>query len=994
MRSIRLLVIMFAALAMTEISAQQCRPLNDSAVLVDFYGASKGLSWKVKWDLNKPFRTWPGITVNQSGCVTRLELPDNNLQGNITNLDLPFLEYLDVSGNNMLSTLPALSKLPSLKHLNLSGNRFRGSLPALTASVKLEKYEANNNQFDGGIPDYSALTELRVFNLSNNSLTGQIGVTAHFSKLTHLYLNNNHFQGNIPAIIDKMDLVDIDLSANQFTGGLPELDGLTKLTKVNFSENRLSGSFQWPVSVPELHSINISHNLLSDTIPPTGPVGKLSLFLASNNQFTGSIPEMDLPQLERLLLAQNQLTGTIPDLANLPNLEQFSFRHNELEDIDFEPGFLNQIAFADISENRFTFQDLVPFRNFRGTTISLFPQKKIPFKTPEFTVTKGNNYTIVLDTDEDHGNTDFQWFKDGKRLPVGKTENFSISNVIPRDAGIYTVTLTNSQFVGFPIMSEEFSLSVNCPQVIAERKIYLCPGEEFTYKGMVISKDTTFADTVLTQNDLVCDSLYLFDVQRYQPDSVFAEVELCQGEIYYFGPDSLVLTASGLYLDTFPNIGGCDSIVLLDLTFRASYSQTVDVGICPSDSLVFKDSVYYEDVDLVDSLKTIDGCDSLVFMKVRFSDPVRTTTRFDICAGDSILIDGVYYSSSTSWTDTLIAKGGCDSISTVQIEVRDIFEQTLNVSLCSPESYPWQGINLTESGLYSDTLQTVHGCDSIIHLNLTVSPSYFSRDTMLICAGDSVFFNQTWLTGPGIYFSDYSTVNGCDSMAVLVIQEQEYAEKWESYEICVGDTIVLNNKSYAQPGIFQDTLISESSCDTLITIEIVLNRLEILDSTVVGAGSEDSTGSISVEIGGGVEPYSYQWSTGDTTAVLDSVPPGEYTLMVTDSTGCTTSFDLAVPLMTFVRQRVEEKNWISLRPNYLDRGRASEVVLEVHEEIRQVEISLYNELGIRLETRKSDLLQRGGSIQWKLGNLPAGMYYFHVREAGKIPFQVMRLVIF
>ncbi len=46
-------------------------------------------------------------------------------------------------------------------------------------------------------------------------------------------------------------------------------------------------------------------------------------------------------------------------------------------------------------------------------------------------------------------------------------------------------------------------------------------------------------------------------------------------------------------------------------------------------------------------------------------------------------------------------------------------------------------------------------------------------------------------------------------------------------------------------------------------------------------------GSITPIVTGGVPPYSYLWSTGITTPVLQNVPQGSYTLIVTDAAGCT-----------------------------------------------------------------------------------------------------------
>src|SRR5678816_3974763 len=46
-----------------------------------------------------------------------------------------------------------------------------------------------------------------------------------------------------------------------------------------------------------------------------------------------------------------------------------------------------------------------------------------------------------------------------------------------------------------------------------------------------------------------------------------------------------------------------------------------------------------------------------------------------------------------------------------------------------------------------------------------------------------------------------------------------------------------------------------------------------------------STGYIHPQIGGGIPPYTYLWSTGDTTLNIDNIPAGTYTLTVHDFVG-------------------------------------------------------------------------------------------------------------
>src|SRR5690606_7549366 len=48
----------------------------------------------------------------------------------------------------------------------------------------------------------------------------------------------------------------------------------------------------------------------------------------------------------------------------------------------------------------------------------------------------------------------------------------------------------------------------------------------------------------------------------------------------------------------------------------------------------------------------------------------------------------------------------------------------------------------------------------------------------------------------------------------------------------------------------------------------------------------DNTGAVNVRISGGVTPYRYKWSNGDTTRNISGLPIGKYTLTATDANGC------------------------------------------------------------------------------------------------------------
>ncbi len=63
-------------------------------------------------------------------------------------------------------------------------------------------------------------------------------------------------------------------------------------------------------------------------------------------------------------------------------------------------------------------------------------------------------------------------------------------------------------------------------------------------------------------------------------------------------------------------------------------------------------------------------------------------------------------------------------------------------------------------------------------------------------------------------------------------------------------------------------------------------KIKSLIGDIECAGNDD--GFITIEVKGGTGGYQYAWSTGETTASLNDIKGGEYTVIVTDENGCYT----------------------------------------------------------------------------------------------------------
>jgi hypothetical protein len=92
------------------------------------------------------------------------------------------------------------------------------------------------------------------------------------------------------------------------------------------------------------------------------------------------------------------------------------------------------------------------------------------------------------------------------------------------------------------------------------------------------------------------------------------------------------------------------------------------------------------------------------------------------------LFNGINRTSAGTYLDTFTNYTGCDSIVTLNLTIRPTSTGTINTSICSGQSYLFNGINRTSAGTYLDTFTNYTGCDSIVTLNLTIEALVISTE--------------------------------------------------------------------------------------------------------------------------------------------------------------------------------------------------------------------------------------------------------------------------
>ena len=128
-----------------------------------------------------------------------------------------------------------------------------------------------------------------------------------------------------------------------------------------------------------------------------------------------------------------------------------------------------------------------------------------------------------------------------------------------------------------------------------------------------------------------------------------------------------------------------------------------------------------------------------------------------------------------------------------------------------------------------------------------------------------------------------------------------------TYEWNTGET--TENLENLESGTYSVTVTDANGCTAAATARIEVT--EALELEVVGRNlfcHDDSTGGAIVNVTGGVEPLSFLWNTGDTTAELSGLAAGTYYVTVTDSVLCTAtdSILIAEPPAILIEAEVDD----------------------------------------------------------------------------------------
>ena len=538
---------------------------------------------------------------------------------------------------------------------------------------------------------------------------------------------------------------------------------------------------------------------------------------------------------------------------------------------------------------------------------------------------------------------------------ISSGENCSEKILTVTPASCYHFTVWNDGSTDNPrtiTVTQDTTFTANFERNISRQEIYdaICEGTTYDFHGRDLTQAGTYSDTLQTING--CDSVIVLTLSVNPVATTPLSATICSNETYDFhGRD---LTQAGTYSDTLQTINGCDSVIVLTLSVNPVATTPFSATICSNETYDFHGRDLTQAGTYSDTLLTINGCDSVIVLTLSVNPVATTPLSATICNNETYDFHGRNLTQAGTYSDTLQTINGCDSVIVLTLSVNPVYHDTINAEICEGSVYPENGFNVNEAGTYTQTLQTINGCDSIITLNLTVNSALTSIIDAEICEGTTYSENGFEHSEAGTYTQTLQTSNGCDSIVTLNLSMKPNSTTTFTATVCEGTVYTENGFNASETGIYTRTMEGANGCDSTITLDLTVNP-----SYQIGVLAIINRGETYTNFG------------------FNESEAGTYTQHLQTVDGCDSTIMLTlVVMMSLDDATVDEKAFI-FYPN----PAKSFVNLEFKALKENTLLQILDLNGRKVRT--FDLKAGQENLRIEIGNLPEGVYTIMLGNAAK-----------
>ena len=390
--------------------------------------------------------------------------------------------------------------------------------------------------------------------------------------------------------------------------------------------------------------------------------------------------------------------------------------------------------------------------------------------------------------------------------------------------------------------------------------------------------------TVTITNSFGCSASGSVAVTVNQPSSSSVTASSCDS--YTWTQNGTTYTTSGAYTAVIPNAAGCDSTITLNLTITNSTTATVPVTTCSTYTWPINGQTYTTSGTYTATIPNAANCDSVITLNLTINQPTSATVNHAACQTYTWPINGMTYTTSGVYTATIPNAANCDSVITLNLTIGGPSASSVSVTECSSYTWAQNGMTYTASGAYTDTIANMFGCDSVITLNLTINQPTASTVSVTECSSYTWAQNGMTYTASGMYTDTIPNSVNCDSVITLDLTINMPTSSVFTVSTCSPTyTWAQNGTVYSASGMYNDTILNAAGCDSVVTLNLTITNF-------VATATDNGDATITASAG-----TTYQWINcttntpiaGATAQTFAATANGTYAVIVSNGTCSDTS---------------------------------------------------------------------------------------------------------
>jgi len=270
--------------------------------------------------------------------------------------------------------------------------------------------------------------------------------------------------------------------------------------------------------------------------------------------------------------------------------------------------------------------------------------------------------------------------------------------------------------------------------------------KNFTLNSSLIGQNSFFDFSSNGQPLSLGTGTYLLIVNFF-PNATSGEVRLAnQASPRQQGTSVVMQLGDGNWFGGFTSTALESPHITLNLAQLNCLTQrdTLNLSACFNGSITSPSGrfTYLQNGVYFDTAQTSSACETYYVINANFLARAADSLQVQVCDTSYTSPSGIIYSQSGFYQDTISNSLGCDSIISIQLDIKQsvVSSDTLVIDTCARSIISPAGNTLSSTGFYTETLVAANGCDSIIFIDLSINPLNLSLTSII--NGTGLVVNQ------------------------------------------------------------------------------------------------------------------------------------------------------------------------------------------------------------------------------------------------------------